>query len=418
MNYVQAITSIKNNFFGNSNPFELTRKYGSPLYVYNEKILRRHCQEMKQFINYQNFVVNYSIKANANLELLKIIKDEGFNLDVISGGELFIALKAGFKPEQILFVANNIAEEEMSYAIDHGVLISIDSLSQLEMFGRLNPGGNVAVRFNPGIGSGHHQKVITGGKETKFGIDKKYLKQVKQLLNKYKLKMIGINQHIGSLILDGDSYIKSATVLLELAKNINHLQFIDFGGGFGIPYHKQANERRLDLLKNGKILTKIIREWTNKYKKEIIFKIEPGRYIVAECGILLGTVHAIKRNYNKKYIGTDIGFNVLMRPVLYDAYHDLEIYRNGRQKSLKKETVTIVGNICETGDIIAKNRKLPEIKEKDIIGILDAGAYGFSMSSNYNGRLRPAEVLIKENGKSLLIRKKEVVADLTRNFIV
>jgi diaminopimelate decarboxylase len=418
MNYVHSIISQKNNFYGHSNPFELIEKYGSPLYVYNEKILRQRCREMKQFIPDPHFVVNYSVKANANLELLKIIKDENFNLDVVSGGELYLALQAGFKPEQVLFIGNNIAEDEMKYAIETGISISVDSLSQLEMYGKLNTGGKIALRFNPGIGSGHHEKVITAGKETKFGIEKKYIKQAKQMANKYKLKIIGINQHIGSLFMQGDAYIRGSSILLEIAKNFNDLHFIDFGGGFGIPYHKQDNERRLDLIKNGNILTKIAREWMKDYKKEVIFKIEPGRYISAECGILLGTVHAIKLNYNKKYIGTDIGFNIFIRPAMYNAYHDLEIYRNSKQKSLKNEKATIVGNICESGDIIAKNRMLPRIMEGDVIGILDTGAYCFSMSSNYNGRLRPAEVLIKENSEQLLIRKREVYADLIRNFII
>ena len=202
------------------------------------------------------------------------------------------------------------------------------------------------------------------------------------------------------------------------SQKLNNLKFIDLGGGFGIPYRKNDNETRLDLLKFGEKLDKIINKWTWKSKNNITLKVEPGRFISDECGILLGTVQAVKYNYNKKYIGTDIGFNVLLRPAMYNAYHDIEIYREKKPDPSELENVTIVGNICESGDIIAKDRKLPKIVEKDIIGILDAGAYCFSMSSNYNNRLRPAEVLIKENGEHLLIRKKENFADLVRGFII
>jgi diaminopimelate decarboxylase len=418
MNYVHSITSQNNKFYGNSDPSKLIEKYGSPLYVYNEKILRQRCRDMKQLIKYPNFRVHYSAKANSNLELLKIIKNEGLHIDVVSSGELFLALKAGFEAEQILFVGNNIAEDEMKYCIEAGIILSTDSLSQLETYGKLNPGGKVALRFNPGVGTGHHKKVVTGGKDTKFGIDKKFIEPAKKIATKYKLQVVGINQHIGSLFMEGDQFIKASKLLLEIARTFRKLKFVDLGGGFGIPYHKQSNERRLDLIRIGKKLDKIINKWTHKYNNKVIFKIEPGRYICAECCILLGTVHSIKLNYDKKYIGTDIGFNVFIRSAMYNAYHDIEIYRNNNQKSLKTENVTIVGNICESGDIIANERKLPEIFEKDIIGIIDTGAYCYSMSSNYNNRLRPAEVLIKENGEDILIRKREIFADLIRNFIV
>ena len=190
------------------------------------------------------------------------------------------------------------------------------------------------------------------------------------------------------------------------------------GGGFGIPYRKQANQTRLDLSDLGEKLSELIHSWINDYGKEIEIKIEPGRYIVAESGILLGKVNAVKRNYRTKYIGTDLGFNVLVRPVMYDSHHDIEIYREKNTPSLKEETVSIVGNICETGDVIAKDRKLPEIFEDDILGVLDSGAYGYSMSSNYNNRLRPAEVLIEADGSSRLIRKRDSIEDLVRNFIL
>jgi diaminopimelate decarboxylase len=416
MNYVYASVSTGLNFYGKTNPVSLIEKYGSPLYVYNETILRERCRELKKLVDYKYFHVNYSPKANSNIEILKIVRDEGFWTDAMSPGEIFVNLRAGFKPEQILYISNNVNDEEYYYAIRAGVKISVDSVSQLERYGRINPGGEVTVRINPGIGAGHHKKVVTGGKKTKFGIEIRFIDEVKKILKKYNLKITGINQHIGSLFMDGDSYIESVDSILNVAKEFNDLEFVDLGGGFGIPYHKQENEPRLNLKSLGIKLTDLISSWIKDYGKEIIFKIEPGRYIVAESAILLGTVNAVKMNYDIKYVGTDLGFNVLIRPVMYDSHHDIEIYRKSDTSSAKNEQVRIVGNICETGDIIAKDRILPEILEEDIIGVLDAGAYGYAMSSNYNNRLRPAEVLIDKYGNHRLIRRREKLEDLLRTY--
>lgn len=414
-NYSQV--SDKKNFFGNTTPHHLAGEFGTPLYVYNEKILRQRCNDLKNLVSYKNFVVNYSPKANSNLELLKIIRSEGLRVDAMSPGEIYVNLKAGYKPHEILFISNNVSKDEFLYAIDAGVKISVDSLSQLEMYGKLNPGGEIAFRLNPGLGAGHHKKVVTGGKKTKFGIEIKYIQEVKKILKEYNLKLIGINQHIGSLFMNGGNYVKSAETILELAKEFDDLEFVDIGGGFGIPYKKQENQDRLDLKEMGEQLSATINQWVLDYGKEIEFKIEPGRYIVAESSILLGQVHTIKQNYDIKYIGTDIGFNVLIRPAMYDSHHDIEIYRANGKRSQKEEEVRIVGNICETGDIVAKDRVLPEIFENDILGILDAGAYAFSMSSNYNNRLKPAEVLVQNDGNYRLIRRRDTLEDLVRNFV-
>ena len=417
MKYIYSKVSLENNFFGNSNPVFLAENFGTPLYVYNENILRERCRELKKLIDYKHFVVNYSPKANSNVELIKIVREEGLRVDAMSPGEIFVNRLAGYKPKEILYISNNVNEEEFRYAINEGVNISVDSVSQLEMYGRLNPGGEITIRINPGVGAGHHQKVVTGGKKTKFGIEIHFLPEVRKILKKYNLKLIGINQHIGSLFMDGEAYIKSTENILSVAREFDDLEFIDLGGGFGIPYQKQAEQARLSLEDLGSKLSETIHNWVREYGKEIEFKIEPGRYIVAECSILLGEVNVVKMNYDIKYVGTDLGFNVLIRPAMYDAHHDIEIYRKSEKPSTKDEVVRIVGNICETGDIIARDRKLPEIFEKDILGVLDAGAYGYTMSSNYNNRLRPAEVLIQANGEMRMIRRRDTLDDLVRNFV-
>jgi len=396
--------------------FELIKNYGSPLYIYDEGILRKRCQELKNLLSSKNFHVNYSAKANTNLELLKIVNEEGLDVDAMSPGEIFIEEKAGFTPDRIFYISNNVSAEEMRLVIDKGIMVSVDSLSQLELYGQINPDSKVAVRFNPGVGIGHHDKVKTGGKKTKFAVQRDFIPLVKVILKKYYLTLAGINQHMGSLFMNGDKYLDGVENLFEIAKEFPGLEFIDIGGGFGIPY--ELGEDRLNLNELGQRLDKVYTKFLAEYdNKDLILKIEPGRYIVAECGVLLGKTYSVKENYGMKYIGTDLGFNVLMRPMLYESYHEIKVlkYRDN-VTDIGKETVNIVGNICESGDIVAQERELPIIDEGDIIAVMDTGAYGFVMSSNYNCRLRPAEVLIDRQGNDRLIRKRETYNDLLRNF--
>ena len=405
------------NFYQGHDPHDLLRKYGSPLYIYNERIFRKNCRTIKTMCPYPNFVVNYSIKANSNLSLLAIAKSEGLKAEATSPGEIEALFAVGYKAADIFYITNNASTEDMSYAIEKGILFSADSLSQLDRYGRANPGGKVAARFNPGIGSGHHVNVVTGGKNSKFGINEEYIPQVKEILAKHALTIVGINQHIGSHILDVNIYMESVERMLAIAENFNTLEFIDLGGGFGIPYHKQEGEGPLDMPALGEALARFMRQFCDAYGRELTFMVEPGKYIPAESGMLLGTVYAIKNNGPEKYIGTDLGFTVLIRPTLYDAYHGIEVYREGSEVySGESEKVHVVGNVCESGDYIAKDRVLPIIQEGDVLGILDAGAYGYSMSSQYNHRLRPAEILIRENGEIVLIRRRDTVEDLLRNM--
>lgn len=416
MHYIHNIWTKDTGFFGKTDPITLASKYGTPLYIYNESVLRSRCKELSSLLSYPAFKVNYSAKANTNLSLLEIIHSEGLTVDAMSAGELFVELKAGFKPQEILFVCNNVSDDELMFAIDNDVLVSVDSLSQLRRLGHLNRGGKVAVRINPGIGAGHHEKVITGGKKTKFGVDTHYTNELKSILREFNLQLTGLNQHIGSLFMTPESYIDAASFLLSYAMNFPELQFVDFGGGFGIPYHKGDNEKSLDLKQLGLNLQNVVDDFIRKTGRCITVKIEPGRFTVAECGVLLGKVHAIKQNGESLYAGTDIGFNVLIRPALYDSYHDIEIYRDSPAKDSVMQEINIVGNICETGDVLAKNRMLPQFFENDIIGIMDAGAYGMVMSSNYNCRLKPAEVLINQSGDDILIRKRDTLEDLISHF--
>ena len=402
-------------FITEAKAFELTEKYGSPLYVYDEKILRTRCREMRELLPGRNLRVNFSAKANSSLELLKIVREEGIDADAMSPGEIYVEMAAGFKPENIFYIGNNVSVEEMRYAAERGITVSADSLSQLETFGKNFPHGKAAVRFNPGVGAGHSDKVVTGGKKTKFGVQLDFIPQVKEIVKKYDIDLVGIDQHIGSLFMNGEPYVEGVKSLLKIAEQFPGLKFIDMGGGFGVPYHD--GEERLDLKKLSAMLDEVIAEFLEKYdNKDVIFKIEPGRYISAECGLLLGEVNSVKENYSHTYVGTDIGFNVLMRPVLYDSYHEVRILkRNGDDGS--REVCTVVGNICESGDILAKDRMLPAACEGDLVAVETAGAYGYAMSSCYNCRLRPAEVLIAADGTDRLIRRRDTYEDIVRNFV-
>ncbi len=422
MSNVRSEQTDSIGFFGRTTPLDLVKMYGTPLYVYNENILRQRCRDLLGLSSLPGFCVNYSAKANTNPALLRIIREEGCHADAMSPGELHINKLAGFTAENLVYVCNNVSADEMRNAVENGLLVSVDSLSQLELYGKVNPGGKVMIRINPGIGAGHHKKVVTAGKETKFGIDLSCMAEVRSLLNQHNLTLAGLNQHIGSLFMEPNGYLDAMDVMLhfvqtELEDLLPNIETLDFGGGFGIPYHKYEGEARLDMADLGARMHAKLAAWVKETGYRGRFFIEPGRYVVAECGVLLGSVYATKNNGPNRYVGTDLGFNVLVRPAMYDSFHDVEIYRENGTPDHELAEQTIVGNICESGDILAKKRQLPCIHEGDILGILDAGAYGFVMSSSYNQRPRAAEVLITADGTPKLIRRRETLDDLTRQFV-
>ena len=297
MNKIYTKVTDQMNFWEGQDPVALAEKYGTPLYVTNERILRQRCRDLKNLVTYPNFVVDYSAKANCGLAFLQVVRSEGLEVDAMSPGEIYIEKKAGFGADQIFYICNNVSAEEMEYAVKEGVVISVDSLSQLEQFGQIAPGHEVAVRFNPGVGAGHHEKVVTAGKKTKFGIEPKYIPQVKELLEKYDLKLIGINQHIGSLFMTGEAFVASIAALFEIAKQFKGLRFVDMGGGFGIPYKKEFDEVPLDLKELGQTIDKALYKFAEEYGEQITLRIEPGRYISAESNVILSTVHSVKHNH-------------------------------------------------------------------------------------------------------------------------
>lgn len=406
------------DFFKGNNPEDIAKKYGTPVYVYNEENIREHMRAVAKVITKYPYRANYSMKANSNLAILKMALEEGLNADAMSEGEMRLLLKAGFPVDRIFFVPNNVDKSELLFAIENNIMVSLDSLDQLDLFGQLNPGGKCSVRINPGVGAGHHEKVVTAGKKTKFGVAEEDVDKIFDIAKKYNLTIAEINQHVGSQYLDPEPFLQAVENFLRIAEKFDSLEYIDFGGGYGIPYHKLDDEACFDMASFSERFTALIDDYAKNHKDNLpLFKSEPGRYCVAEGGVILGRVHAIKQNSGVKYAGTDIGMNVLARPTLYDSYHEIEVLHDGKAVDRTNlEEVTVTGNICESGDVLCKQRPIAHIETGDLVCVLDAGAYGYSMSSSYNTRPRAAEVLITKDGKDKLVRRRETYEDLFALF--
>ncbi len=404
-------------YFGDVSAEDLIKEFESPLYVYEEDTIRARARELKNAITYDNKEIKFACKANTNIEIMKVLKEEGMGIDAVSPGEIFAALKAGFEKDHILFTTNNVLWDEIEYAVSNDIMANLDSLSQLKMFGREFPGRDICIRINPNVGAGHHNHVITGGPESKFGINYTRVDDIKEITRKSGLRIKGIHQHIGSGILDPEIFIKAMDVLLDTAKNFEGLSFIDFGGGIGVPY--QENEERMDIRVLGKKIADEFESFCGRYGRELKLVIEPGRYLVAESGFLLGTVASVKEGEKHRFIGINTGFNHLVRPAMYGSYH--QILHAGKPYGARESQV-IAGNLCESGDTFTRDeegivdRDLPHFKEGDIVCICNAGAYGYSMASYYNSRPRPAEVLAK-GSRARLIRRRETFEDIYKSSL-
>lgn len=392
---------VKNNklYFGRFSAESLAEKFGTPLYVYETETIRRRYLDLVKNIRYPKLDIHYACKANTNLSILKFLRKLGAKIETVSRGEIVLAFQAGFKSEEITYTSTSVSEAEMAFVVKNKIQINLDSLSQIELYGKLNPNSKVGLRINQGIGAGHHDHVITGGAMSKFGIPLSRLPQAKKLAEKYKLKITSLHQHIGSNVLAENILLKAFEKLLDTAKDFSDLESLDFGGGFGVPY--LPSEKNLNLKFLGREMTRKMKNFCKKYGKELVMILEPGRFLVAESGTLLASVTEIKNNPGRVFVGVDTGFNHLIRPMLYGSYH--EIINAGKIRG-EKMKADIVGNICESGDVFARSRKITAPKIGDILAITNAGAYGYVMASRYNSRSLPKEILINE-GKIRLINK-------------
>jgi diaminopimelate decarboxylase len=398
--------------WGGVDCIELVERFGSPLFVYDAGIIREQARRLRQAITWPETRILYSCKANSNLALLRLLREEQVGLDAVSPGEVFLARRAGFKPSEMLFTGNNVTDDEMRYIMDRKVLINIDSLSQLERFGRIWPGGTISVRINPAVGGGHHEHVITGGPESKFGIWVDHLGRLRRIAKKFNLRIIGLHQHIGSGIMQPEIFLEAMEVMLGLARDFPGLEFLDFGGGLGVPQKKA--EKPLDVARLGQGLSRRFEKFCQRYGRRLTMILESGRYLVAESGVLLTRVNTIKVTPGHTFVGTDSGFNNLIRHPLYRAHHEIV---NASRVSGRRRMETVAGNLCESGDLFTHGREITAFREGDIAAILNAGAYGFAMSMQYNSRPRPPEVMVSD-GEPMLIRRRETFASLIRGQVI
>ncbi len=397
--------TVKNNklYFGSFSAEKLIKKFGSPLYVYDRSEIERSARRLKAAFNFPGCRLFFALKANSNPSLLKIIKNLNFGAETVSWEEVRLALKAGFNFQDIIYTSSNVSSEELKRVLAKRVTINADSLRQIKAIGQLKPGTRIGLRINPGQGAGGHHHIITGGPASKFGIYYTDFKEAVRLADKFNLKIAGLHQHVGSNILDDSVFELMVSNFLDFIsrQKIENLEYIDFGGGFGVPYRPQERPLNVSLL--GRRLKRKLREFSKKFKRPPNFYFEPGRYLTAKSGALLATVVDIKQTPTRTFVGLNTGFNHLIRPAFYDAYHEII---NASKVRGKKKKVSVVGNICESSDFFARDRLLPAFQIGNAAAILNAGAYGYSMSSNYNSRPRPAEVLVS-GAKLSLIRKRQ-----------
>jgi len=386
----------------------LVEKYGAPLYVYDAEIIERQFDRLKKAFGVPHLDIHYACKALTNLSILKFMHRLGAGLDTVSIQEVRLGLEAGFEPSRISFTPNCVSIAEILEAHALGVRMNIDSIPVLEQFAQLRPDTPVCIRINPHILAGGTFKTSVGHVDSKFGISVHQMPHVHRIVQATGIRVNGLHMHTGSDILEADAFMGGAEILLSCAAEFGQLDFLDFGSGFKVPYKDGDIETNIEDL--GKKLARRFMEFCKAYGRDLTLVLEPGKFLVSEAGSLLVQVNVVKNTTSTQFAGVDSGLNHLIRPMFYNAYHHISNLSN---PAGTPRFYSVVGYICET-DTFGANRLIPEIREGDILRIHNAGAYGFSMASQYNSRFRPAEVALYK-GKDTLIRRRETMEDILRN---
>ena len=393
----------------------LAERYGTPLYVYEEARIRAAFDTLARAFAVDDLRIHFATKANSNPWILRILRQAGAWADVVSPGEILLARRAGFPAERLLYNGNSASDAELRTAVEQGVRVNVESMSQLRRLAKLAPGSAISIRFNIDVGGGHHSHVITGGPESKFGIDWEQAEQARSAAAG-TLRVAGVHCHIGSGVLQAERFVQAVTNLLTVARRFPDLEQVNFGGGIGIPYREDQPELAVDRL--GALLTAEYERFCAEYGSRPALCLEPGRFLVARAGTLLCRVTAVNQARKYLFAGTDSGFNHLIRPAMYGAYHHIEAA--APREGTPRDTV-LTGNICESGDVFTRGeegiepRSLPPLREGDLVAIRDAGAYGFAMASRYNSFPLPAEVLV-DAGAARLIRRRDTLEQLLLNI--
>jgi len=389
----------------------VAEQFGTPLYVYNGNKIKEQYHKLKDAFKQVKVKIKYACKANTNINILKLLRAEGCGLDTVSVNEVRLGLKAGYAPEEILYTPNCVSFEEIKKAVDLGVSINIDNISILEQFG--NEYGNsvpVCIRINPHVLAGGNAHIQTGHIDSKFGISLHQIRHVMRVVSANNIQVVGLHMHTGSDILDAEVFTRAAELLFDVAADFKDLQYIDLGSGFKVAYRQ--DDVTTDVERLGKVLGDRFLEICKAYGRELELWFEPGKFLVSEAGFFLAKVNVVKQTVSTVFAGVDSGQNHLIRPMMYDAYHHIT---NVSNPTGVPRVYSVVGYICET-DTFGYDRKLNEVREGDVLALHNAGAYGFMMTSNYNSRVRPAEVLVMD-GKAHLIRKRETLDDLLANQV-
>jgi diaminopimelate decarboxylase len=402
-------------YFDGVSAVELAEAFDTPLYVVSENRIRNNYKRLHDALtrNYGKIRVYYAAKANSNLAVLKILETEGACLDAVSPGEVFMALTTGFTPARILFTGTSVRNDELKFLADSNITVNVDSLSQLDRLLKITVPEVLSVRVNPEIGAGHHDHCITAGKNTKFGLwETDALKAYQQAKNA-GVERFGIHMHVGSGVLNVEPFLLALDKLLSVAKKVSEevgvsFEFMDMGGGIGVPY--KPEDKELDLALFSEKVLSLFKSKVDEYDLgDPFFCVEPGRYLVCDASILLTRVNTVKATPFKRFAGVDAGFNTLVRPTMYGSYHHVLVAN--KLDAPEEETYDVAGPVCESGDLLARDRRLPKVEEGDLLAVLNAGAYGYAMSSQYNARPRAAEVLVKD-GKCAVTRERETLDDL------
>jgi diaminopimelate decarboxylase len=396
---------------------DLAKEFGTPLYVYDANKIREKISVLRAAFEGIDLTIKYAVKANTNLSILRLMRENGVDMDVVSPQELEMGLIAGYEGSNITFTPSGAHFSEIEYAVSKGAIVNLDNLSVLDKFGATYGSSQPClIRIKPHVFGGGNEKIMTAHPESKFGISIHQKAEILAIIKKYNMNVIGLHQHTGSDIKDGKTFEQAASALFDFAYDFKDLRIIDLGGGFKVPYSPE--DPGVNMQEVGKIMSNAFHAFCTKYGRVLRLWVEPGKFLVSESGTFLAETNVVKRDPVKTFVGINTGLNHLIRPMMYGAYH--YIFNASNQDTSKQEEYRVSGYICETDtfsfDLKGKEneRLLNEVKEGDIIAMANAGAYGFTMASHYNSRFLPAEVLV-DGGLARVIRKRETMEDILKN---
>lgn len=412
-------TSNNRVYLGGVSAERLAGEFGTPLFVIEEDIIRRQYRSIFEGIPYRPLTVFYACKANWNVQVMRMLREEGAHLDACSPGDVHLAFTAGYTPDQILYTGYAVSDKELGFILEHNLSLNVDSLSQLTRYAKLGGRGKIGIRINTGVRAGFHIHVTSATPTSKFGLHLTQLDEAKSLAAAHGLTIAGLHTHLGSDILQDEPFLKALDVLLMAAEQFENLEYIDLGGGLGVPFG--PDDKPFDMSAYGELLNERLSEWCRQHGRSLTLYMEPGEYMTAQSAYLLTRVVDIKPSVaygdgkTPTFVGTDSSFNHVFATAIYDAYHKIHIADRATEAS--GEHVHICGNLMQAGDILARDRPLPVLHEGDLLVMENCGAYAMCRASRFNARPLPAEVMVRD-GQARLVRRRETLQSLLANQVL